>query len=149
MVDMTEKTELRAEDGRSVTIKYTITLEDGSKIEEREGKPFTFRMGAKKVIPALEKGMGGMQVDEVRRINVTPEQGYGLYNKDLVLKVEKKMLPDDIRLAPGRPIQYQNRDGERANFVIRKIEKDHVTIDGNHPLAGQNLIYEVELLDVR
>lgn len=139
---------LVAEHGKSVTIRYTISLEDGTNIGESVTKPFSFRIGGKKVIPALEDGVLGMQVNELRKVPVAAEQGYGEYNDDLVLKVDRKMFPDDLRLYPGRALQYQTRNGERANFVVREVENETVVIDANHPLAGQDLVYEVELLEV-
>lgn len=137
-----------AELGKSVTIRYHITLEDGSKVDGRVTRPFTFRLGAKRVFPALEAGLAGMKLNEIRKIPITAMEGYGKYNEKLVLKVDRKTLPEDLRLAPGRTVQYQDRDGERANFVVRQVDEQVVILDGNHPLAGQDLVYEVELLAV-
>jgi FKBP-type peptidyl-prolyl cis-trans isomerase 2 len=134
--------------GNSVTIRYTIILEDGTRISEGAIKPLTFKIGGKKVLPALEEGVVGMRVNEKKNIPVLAEQGYGKYNEELVIKVDRKIFPDDIKIIPGRTVQYQNRDGERANFVVQIVNDDSVVIDGNHPLAGQNLVYEVELLSL-
>lgn len=144
-----EDTAQTAEHGRSVTIRYEITLEDGTRIQGKDSKPLSFKIGGKKVFSALESGIVGMKIHEKRNILISPEQGYGKYKKDLLLKVERKMFPEDLKLLPGRAVQYQDRDGERANFVVREIGDDTIIIDGNHPLAGQDLIYEVELLEVR
>ena len=89
-----------------------------------------------------------MRLNEVRDITIRPEQGYGVYNDDLVLQVNREVFPEDMKLVPGRTVQYQNRDGERANFVVREVSGDRVTLDGNHPLAGQDLIYRLELLEL-
>lgn len=137
-----------AQKGKSVTIRYTIILEDGTRISEGSTKPLTFKIGGRKVLPALEEGVVGMQVNEIRQVPVSAEQGYGRYNEELVLKVDRKMFPDDIKIVPGRTVQYQNRDGERANFVVQLVDDESVVIDGNHPLAGQNLVYEVELVSL-
>lgn len=142
------KAENRAEKGRTATIQYTIILEDGTRVGEKKTKPLTFKIGSKKVIPALDRGVVGMQVNEKRQVLVTASQGYGEYNKELVFKVERKQFPEDLNLVPGRTVQYQNRDGERANFVIQQVDEKGVILDGNHPLAGQDLIYEVELLSL-
>ncbi|SHO43796.1 peptidylprolyl isomerase [Desulfopila aestuarii DSM 18488] len=137
-----------AERGKSVTIRYTIILEDGTRIREGATKPLTFKIGGRKILPALEEGVVGMRVNEVKQIPVSSEQGYGRYKEELVIKVDRKMFPDDIKIVPGRTVQYQNRDGERANFVVQVVENDKVVLDGNHPLAGQNLVYEVELVSL-
>ncbi|MFV0439237.1 MAG: peptidylprolyl isomerase [Desulfopila sp.] len=145
---MTEQT-VKAENGRSATICYSIILEDGSRVDAKKLKPLTFKVGAGKIMPALEEGILGMSPKEKRQIRISAEQGYGRYNEQLLLKVERKSFPDDLKLSPGRTVQYQNRDGERANFVIKAVDGESVILDGNHPLAGQNLIYEVELLSVQ
>ncbi|SDO35757.1 FKBP-type peptidyl-prolyl cis-trans isomerase [Desulforhopalus singaporensis] len=137
-----------AEQGRSVTIRYSVILENGSRVSDEKTKPLTFKIGSKRVFPSLESGIAGMKPGETRQITITPEQGYGHYNSELVIKVEKKMFPPDMKLVPGKTVQYQNRDGERANFVVQQVDEETVVLDGNHPLAGQKLEYQVELLGV-
>jgi peptidylprolyl isomerase len=137
-----------AEKGKSVTIRYNIILEDGTRIQRGSIKPLTFKIGGRKVLQALEEGVLGMRLHEKKEVHVSAEQGYGRYRDDLVIKVDRTIFPEDIKLVPGRTVQYQNRDGERANFVVQEVESDSVIVDGNHPLAGQNLVYEVELLSL-
>jgi peptidylprolyl isomerase len=138
-----------AEPGKSITIRYDIILEDGTKVAGRTAKPFTFKMGARRVFPALEAGVAGMKLNEIRKIPIAAAEGYGMYNDKLVLKVDRKNFSEDLKLAPGRTVQYQDRDGVRANFVVREVDEQSVILDGNHPLAGHDLIYEVELLAVQ
>ncbi len=134
--------------GATVTLRYSIILEDGTQVGGQNTRPLTFRIGEGKVFGALEQGVVGMKVYEVRDILVRAEQGYGDYNDDLVLQVDREVFPEDLQLTVGRTIQYQNRDGERANFIVREVSGDRVTLDGNHPLAGQNLTYRLELLEI-
>ena len=131
--------------GSTVTLHYTIQLEDGSRIGIQKPMSMAFTIGSGEVFPPLEDAVIGMGINQVRSVTIDPEQGYGDYKDNLVLQVERKTFPDDMPLVPGRTIQYQNRDGQRANFIIQEVGKDRVTLDGNHPLAGQTLIYEVEL----
>lgn len=139
-----------AEKGSSVKIQYVINLEGDSKVEqEKNGKPLSFKIGSGKVFQKLEEGVVGMQVNEKRRIPVSAEDGYGKYKKELVLRLERKVFPEDIKLIPGRTVQYQNRDGERVNFIVNEVTEKTVTVDGNHPLAGLDLVYEVELLEIK
>jgi peptidylprolyl isomerase len=138
-----------AESGSYVKIQFSISLEDGSVVGvPGEKTPLKFKLGDGKLLPALEAGVVGMKEKEIRKIKVLPEQGYGEYNKELVLRVERKNFPHDMKLVVGRTVQYQNRDGERVNFVVNALDEKTVTIDGNHPLAGLELQYEVELLEV-
>jgi peptidylprolyl isomerase len=138
-----------AERGSYVKIQFSITLDDGSIVGIPEEKTqLNFKIGDGKLLPALESKIVGMSEKEIREIMISPEEGYGQYNKGLVLRVERKNFPHDLNLAVGRTVQYQNRDGERVNFVVNAVDEKTVTIDGNHPLAGLNLTYAVELLEV-
>lgn len=134
--------------GATVTLDYSIILEDGTQVHSRSTRPLTFTIGDGKVFKALDQGVIGMKIHEVRDIQVAPEQGYGEYNDDLVLQVDREVFPEDLQLLVGRSIQYQNRDGQRANFIVREVSGDRVTLDGNHPLAGQNLTYRLRLLEI-
>ena len=138
-----------AENGNSVKIQYLIHLEDGSKVgQEKTARPLSFKIGSGKVLQRLEKGVVGMGVSEKRRIVITADEGYGRYKKELVLRLDRQVFPEDIKLIPGRTVQYQNRDGERVNFIVNEVTDKTVTVDGNHPLAGLDLVYEVELLEI-
>lgn len=134
-----------AVNGNNVTLHYTIQLEDGSKIGNQKPMSMEFTIGGGEVFSVLEEAIVGMGINQVRSVTISPEQGYGDYKDNLVLQVERGVFPDDMPLIPGRTVQYQNRDGQRANFIIQEVSEDRVTLDGNHPLAGQTLIYEVEL----
>ncbi len=138
-----------AEWGSYVKTQFSISLEDGSIVGNPGEKTlFNFKIGDGKILPALESKVVGMKEKEIKTIKISVEDGYGQYNKDLVLRVERKSFPDDINLTVGRTVQYQNRDGERVNFIVNAFDEKSVTIDGNHPLAGLELIYELELLEV-
>ncbi len=135
--------------GSSVKIQYSISLADGSKVErERTHEPLSFKIGLGQVFKKLEEGLVGMQVNETRRIAISADESYGQYKKEKVLRLDKKAFPADVKLIPGRTVQYQNRDGERVNFIVNEVTDTSVTVDGNHPLAGLDLLYEVHLLEV-
>jgi len=138
-----------AQIGSSVKIKYEIKLEDGSNVDgDRTKRPLSFKMGSGRVFRKLEEGIVGMKVNEVREITLAPEESYGNYKEEKVLRVDRKMFPEDLSLYIGKTIQYQDRTGTRANFIVNAFDDKSVTIDGNHPLAGLNLKYEVELLEL-
>jgi FKBP-type peptidyl-prolyl cis-trans isomerase 2 len=134
-----------AANGSTVTLHYTIELEDGSKIGSQKPMSMTFTIGGGEVFPVLEEAVVGMSISQVRAVTIKPGQGYGDYNDGLILQVERNVFPDDMVLVPGRTVQYQNRDGQRANFIVQKVDEDRVTLDGNHPLAGHTLVYEMAL----
>ncbi len=138
-----------AASGDMVTIAYLIRRVDGQESGlDKTPRSLSFRIGAAKVLARLETGVLGMTVGERRTIAVSPGEGYGEYEKNLVLRVERAMFPPDLRLEVGRTVQYQNRDGERVNLVVNEVTEKTVTVDGNHPLAGLDLLYEVELLSI-
>jgi len=135
--------------GRFVKIRYAIKFEDGTQVDkDRTKRPLSFKMGSGRIFRKLEEGIVGMKLNEVREITLAPEYAYGPYKKELVLKVDRKVFPDDLSLSLGKTIQYQDRTGSRANFIVNAFDDKSVTIDGNHPLAGLNLKYEVELLEL-
>ena len=139
-----------AETGSSVKILFSIRLDDGSVVgTSREKSELVFTIGQRKILKSLEDGVVGMKVDEVKKIFISPEQGYGPYNNELVLKVDREEFPPDVELKPGRTVQYQNRDGERVNLVVNSVDEKTVTVDGNHPLAGLDLIYEVKVVAIK
>lgn len=140
--------EKQAVNGSVVTLGYTIQLENGSVVGGHKPMSMAFTVGGGEVFAALETAVIGMEVNQKRSVTISPEQGYGDYNDDMILQVERKAFPEDMPLIPGKTIQYQNRDGQRANFIIQEVEGDRVTLDGNHPLAGQTLIYELELQQI-
>ncbi len=137
-----------AKPGSTVTIEFIIRLDDGSVVGE-VGKKNTlkFTLGEGKLLKGLEEKILGMEKGESKSIVLSPREGYGEYNKELVLRLDRKKIPDDVELKVGRTIQYQNRDGERVNFVVNALDENSVTLDGNHPLAGLDLTYEVELVE--
>lgn len=138
-----------AEKGSRVKIVFTIRLDDGSVVGDPEEKSeLAFIIGKRQVLKSLEDNVAGMRVNETKEIKIPQEEGYGGYNKGLVLRLDREEFPPDVELKLGRTVQYQNRDGERVNLVVNDLDEKTVTVDANHPLAGLDLIYEVELIAV-
>ena len=138
-----------AEKGSRVKIVFAIRLDDGSVVgDSAEKSELAFIIGKGQVLKILEDNVSGMRVNETKEIKIRPAEGYGEYNKELVLRIDRDEFPPDVELKPGRTVQYQNRDGERVNLVVNDLDEKTVTVDANHPLAGLNLIYEVELIAV-
>ncbi len=138
-----------AEWGSYIKIKFSISLEDGSIVgNPEEPTEINFKIGDGKIFPAFESNIVGMKEKEIKKIHIPAADAYGEYNKEIVLKLGRDNFPPDIDLIVGRTVQYQNRDGERVNFIVNALDEQTVTVDGNHPLAGLHLIYEVELLEI-
>ena len=138
-----------AEPGLFIKIHYSIKSSDGKTVGvSRKGDPLGFVIGKGKVLKGLELGVVGLRPGESRTIHIPPEQGYGHRTSDKIIRVPKKELPTlkDIRI--GRTVQYMNESGGMVNFLIVAVDDETVTLDANHPFAGQELIYDVTVVSV-
>jgi len=139
----------KAEDGNTVKIHYTGTLEDGSQFDSSEGRePLEFTIGSGQVIPGFDKACCGMAVGEKVSVTLAPEDAYGEHNPEMVATVERSMMPDDLEPAVGMPINASGPNGEVLNFVITAFDDETVTVDGNAPLAGKALTFAIEMVEV-
>ncbi len=138
----------KAKDGDTLRVHYTGRLEDGTTFDtSRGGDPLEFTLGGGQIIPGFERGVAGMEPGEVRQITIAPEDAYGEHNPDMVVRVERSQLPDDLDPQVGE--QLEMRQGEHT-FVVTVIDSDDdsITLDGNHPLAGKTLNFEIELVEI-
>jgi len=139
----------QARTGHFVKIQYAVKLPDGRVMGASSGnKPLGFTIGKGKVLKGLEQGVIGMQAGQSRTITVPPDQGYGQRNPELVITVNRQELPTQNDIKVGRTVQYMNESGTMVNFLIIAADQDTVTLDANHPFAGQELIYEVTMVSV-
>lgn len=147
-----EKAEQKAvvvEDGRTVKVEYTLTV-DGEKVDSSEGKePIEFEAGAKQMISGFEKALIGMKAGEKKSFDVSPEDGYGTVNPQAFQEVPKDRLPQDVELEVGMVLGARSPDGRPMPVKISEIKKDTVVIDFNHPLAGKTLHFDVEVVEVK
>ena len=138
-----------AQTGSRVKVHYTMKLSGGEVVgTSKGGQPLVFTIGKGNVVKGLENGVIGMQANESRTIEVTPEEGFGIRNEKLIITIEKKELPAHAQIEPGKTIQYKSETGENVNFVIIHAGDKTVTLDGNHPFAGQTLTFEVVLVAI-
>jgi peptidylprolyl isomerase len=138
-----------AKTGDKVRVNYTGRSEDGQVFESSVGMvPFTFTIGAGEVIKGFEDAIVGMQPGERKKITVEPEDGFGLYDEDLILEVPKTGLPSDLDLQVGIDFEMEDDEGNVLPAVVIEILDDSILIDANAPLAGKRVIYEIELIDI-
>lgn len=139
-----------AKSGDTVSIHYTGRLEDGTVFDTSEDKdPLEFTLGEGKVIPGFEKAVEGMEEGDTRTATIDSEDAYGERRDDLVLSVAKQQLPDDLDPEVGQRLQMQAGDGQTFQVVISDVESDSVEVDANHPLAGEDLTFDIELVEIR
>lgn len=135
-----------------VVMSYVLKdKETGDVIDKSEfhGGPFAFLVGANNIISGLENRMMGMEEGEKREIEVPSEEAYGKWDENLVQKIPREYFNNIPNLEKGMPIQAQTDDGQIIEMVILDFDDREVTVDMNHPLAGRDLLFEVEVIKVR
>ena len=132
-----------------VSIHYTLTNSEGAVLDSSTGSdPLAYLHGFGNIIPGLENALEGREAGERLSVTVDPEQGYGVRDEHLVQAVPRSAFKGVNELAPGMQFQAQGPQGTRL-VVVTQVTQDLVTVDANHPLAGQTLHFEVEISEVR
>ncbi len=136
-------------DQKVVTIDYTLTDDNGNILDRSEGGRFAYLHGAHNIIPGLEKALAGKAAGDEVEVRIQPEEGYGPRDETLRQVVSREMFdtPDEIEV--GRQFHAQTPEGDTLIITVVGVEGDEVTIDGNHPLAGMTLNFDVKVVDVR
>lgn len=135
--------------GDTVKIHYTGKLEDGKEFDSSKGKePLKFKIGGAQIIPGFEEAVIGMKKGESKTINISPEKAYGPHKKELVLTVDKSKIPENIKPKKGEQLQLKQSNGQTVVVTIAEISGSTITLDANHPLAGKNLIFDIELVEI-
>lgn len=132
-----------------VAFHYTLTNDEGEVLDSSEGRePLTYLHGAGNIIPGLEKELEGRENGEKLQVAVSPEEGYGETQPSLVQEVPRDSFQGVESIEPGMQFQAQTQGGPLM-VTVTKVEGDTVVVDGNHPLAGQKLNFDVEIAEVR
>ncbi|MDW7679184.1 MAG: peptidylprolyl isomerase [bacterium] len=134
-----------------VSMHYRLTLDSGEMLDSSfdRQEPLIFLVGHRNVIPGLENELIGMESGDEKSIRVAPEQGYSVRNEKLVQSVSTERLPDDMELEEGKVLRFQEQDGQIIEAFITSLTDDEVTLDLNHPLAGEHLNFDIQVVDVR
>ena len=136
------------EKGNVVAVHYTGKLTDGNMFDSSEGKdPLKFQVGSGQIIPGFENAIIGKNVGDKVTVNIPADQAYGQIREDLLVKVGKEQLPGEVQI--GQSLSAQADNGQEVNVIVKEINEDHVVIDGNHPLAGKELVFDIEVVEVQ
>ncbi len=136
------------EAGKTVKVHYKGTLDDGSVFDSSEGRdPIEFEMGSGALIPGFEAAVAEMNIDETRSVTIPSAEAYGDLNEDMVGDIPRSNLPDDIEPEVGMVLSMHAPDGEMPVRVVA-VDEENLTLDANHPLAGQNLTFELTLIEI-
>ena len=140
----------QAKAGDTVKIHYTGTLDDGTQFDSSAGRdPLEFELGSGQVIPGFEKAVEGMSVGDTKTVNIPAEDAYGPRHDQMIQEVPRSALPDDIEPQVGMGLQARRPDGAMLDLTITEVGEESITVDGNHPLAGQALNFDLELVEIK
>ena len=138
-----------AKSGDTVKVHYTGTLNDGSQFDSSQGRePLEFTLGAGQVIPGFDEAVSGMIIGDNKIVTIPADEAYGARNNEMVQLVPRSAIPDDIELEAGLVLSAQGPDGQTLSFTVVEFNQEQVTVDGNHPLAGQDLTFALELVSI-
>lgn len=135
------------EQGNIVSVHYTGKFTDGSVFDSSEERgPLRFKVGSGQLIPGFEIAIMGKEVGDKVTTNIAPEDGYGLVREDLIINVPLDKMPGEVEV--GQTLEAQGDNGHSAQVLVKEINEDHVIIDGNHPLSGKELVFEIEVVSI-
>jgi peptidylprolyl isomerase len=138
-----------AKSGDTVKIHYTGTLADGTQFDSSAGRdPLEFTLGSGQVIPGFDKAVEGMAVGDSKSVNITAQDAYGPRHEQMVQDVPKSALPDDLEPAEGMSLQARGQDSRVVNLTVTHVGDEAITVDGNHPLAGKDLNFDIQLVEI-
>ena len=133
-----------------VTIHYKLTDNSGEVIDSSEGaEPLAYLHGAGNIIPGLENALVGKTAGATLQVAVAPEDGYGEIHPQLIETVPREAFEGIDTIEPGMAFEAQGSDGQARRIVVKEVNGDEIIIDGNHPLAGVDLNFDVEVVSVR
>jgi peptidylprolyl isomerase len=138
----------QASTGNTIKVHYTGTLDDGTQFDSSAGRdPLEVTLGEGQVIPGFEKGLEGMAIGEKKSIHIPADEAYGDHHPELVQEVPREHIPQEIELEVGVQLQAQGPNGPFV-VVVTDLSDETATLDGNHPLAGKALNFDLELVEI-
>jgi peptidylprolyl isomerase len=139
----------QAKVGDTVTVHYTGKLTDGTVFDSSSGgDPLEFTIGTGQLIPGFEEAVVGMNAGDSKTTHIAVEQAYGSYRPDMVIEVDREQMPPELEPEVGQQLQIQQPTGQVIPVVITEISESTITLDANHPLAGEELVFDIQLVDI-
>ncbi|TXG35102.1 FKBP-type peptidyl-prolyl cis-trans isomerase [Seonamhaeicola maritimus] len=134
----------------TVRVHYTGKLNNGQIFDSSlEREPLEFQLGQGMLIPGFEKGVIDMKVNEKKTINIPVSDAYGDIQQELLYEVKKEQLPPEMSPEVGMGLASKDPEGNEVQFRVAEVNEDHIIVDANHPLAGQDLIFDLELIEIK
>lgn len=139
----------QAKKNDTVKVHYTGKLTSGEVFDSsKERDPLEFKVGSGQLIPGFDQAVEGMEVNEKKTINIPSEKAYGASNPDLIRNVSQEQLPENIEPEVGQTLIASGPEGQETRLVVTEVHDEHIVVDANHPLAGKDLVFDLELVDI-
>lgn len=139
----------QAENGSVVKVHYTGKLEDGSVFDTSVDRdPLQFAVGEGRIIPGFEQAIIGMKAGESKTVTIPSDQAYGPHHEDLLLVVDRDQIPSHLTPEVGQRLEIHQTDGQTIPVTVTKVSDASITLDANHPLAGEALIFDIQLVEI-
>ncbi|MBF99893.1 MAG: peptidylprolyl isomerase [Owenweeksia sp.] len=134
----------------TVRVHYTGKLTNGDVFDSSEGRdPLEFTLGQGQIIPGFEKGVLNMKVNEKKTIEIPSTEAYGERREDMIQEVPKNQLPPDIKPEVGMGLVSRTPQGQEMRLTVAEVKDESIVVDANHPLAGKDLVFDVELVEIK
>jgi len=132
-----------------VTLNYTLKDNDDNILDKSDDSSFCYLHGASNIIPGLENALAGKVSGDAFSVTIQPEEAYGIHDEAKAQEVPRSMFPPEQEIQAGMQFNAQGPDGQAVVVTVKQVEDDTITVDGNHPLAGVTLNFEVIVMDIR
>lgn len=140
----------KVKSGDKVKVHYHGKLTNGETFDSSAGRqPLEFEVGSGMVIKGFDDGVTGMSVGEKKTVNIPYNEAYGPRNTEMMFDVPKENFPKEMQLEIGMPLMMSDPSGQNIEVVVAQIKESSVVLDANHPLAGQDLVFEIELVELK
>ena len=139
----------QVKNGDKVKVNYHGKLRNGETFDSSEGRePLEFTVGSGQVIKGFDTGVMGMQVGDKRTVEIEVEDAYGEKNEEMIIEFPKTQFPEDMKPEVGIQLMMNNGDGQSFPVLVKDVKEETVLLDANHPLAGEELIFDIELVEI-
>ena len=139
----------KAKKGDRVKVNYSLTIDNKTVVENtKDMKPIEFKLNAGEALPGFEQAVIGMSPGETKSVDIPPKEAYGERREELIMKVDRKDLPEDLNPQVGQLLRLESEKHEPFTVTVTGVSESELIMDANHPLAGKNLNFEIELIEI-
>ena len=139
----------QAQNGDTVKVHYTGKLDDGTVFgTSADQEPLQFTIGEGQLMPDFEQAIVGMNPEETKTVKIPSDKAYGAHHEEMVMEVDRGQFPDDLEPRIDQRLQVRQPDGQSFVVTVTAVSEESVTLDGNHPLAGQDLTFDIQLVEI-